>query len=192
MAYMVFNTSDNSRINPQKFALWSAMASIVMMFAALSSAYIVRQAQGNWLEFQLPSMFYVSTIVILLSSLTLHNSYRSFLAGKEKQYKSLLVATFVLGLGFIVAQYLGWQRLYALGVDLKGNPSGSFIYVITFLHVAHVLGGIACLIVAMFHAFALKFNVTKRRKHRFELVVHYWHFVDLLWVYLLVFLMISK
>jgi len=192
MAYLVFNTSDNSKINPQKFALWSAMASIVMMFAALSSAYIVRQAQGNWLEFQLPSMFYISTIVILLSSLTLHSSYHSFLAGKEVRYKSLLVFTFLLGIGFIIAQYLGWQRLYELGIDLKGNPSGSFIYVITFLHVAHVLGGIACLIVAMFHAFALKFKVTKRRKHRFELVVHYWHFVDLLWVYLLVFLMISK
>lgn len=168
------------------------MASMVMMFASLSSAYIVRQAAGNWFEFNLPNLFYVSTVIILLSSVALHKSYTSFTAHKEKSYKRYLVLSFVLGIGFVVSQYLGWQQLYALGIDLKGNPSGSFLYVITFIHVLHVVGGIACLIVAMIHAFTLKFNVTEKRKHRFELVNQYWHFVDVLWIYLLVFLLICK
>ena len=191
MADMTLKSHRSSRVHPQKFALWAAMASIVMMFASLSSAYIVRQAAGNWLEFQLPSAFYISTIIILLSSITLHKSYTSFINGQERPYKLFLIMSFVLGLGFVVSQYVGWQNLYSLGIDLKGNPSGSFLYVMTFIHVVHVLGGIACLITAMFHAFALKFKVTERRKHRFELVNHYWHFVDLLWVYLLIFLLFS-
>jgi len=191
MDNLLLQSNRSSRVHPQKFALWAAMASIVMMFASLSSAYIVRQAAGNWLEFQLPSAFYISTIIILLSSICLHKSYKSFIGGHERNYKLFLVLAFFLGLGFVVSQYVGWQSLYALGIDLKGNPSGSFLYVMTFIHVVHVLGGIACLITAMFHAFALKYVVTERRKHRFELVNHYWHFVDLLWVYLLIFLLFS-
>jgi len=189
---LIDTTYRSSRINPKKFALWAAMGSIVMMFAALSSAYIVRQAAGNWLEFQLPGIFYLSTAIILISSITLHKSYSSFKNEQESPYKLYLIVTFVLGIGFIISQYYGWQRLYALGIDLKGNPSGSFVYVLSFIHVAHVLGGIACLLTALFHAFALKFRVTDKRKNRFELVVHYWHFVDLLWVYLLIFLLISR
>jgi len=182
----------SSRIHPQKFALWTAMASIMMMFGAFTSAYIVRQAAGNWLEFPLPNIFYLSTAIILISSITLHLSYRGFKAGKEKQYKVLLVLTFLLGISFIVSQYIGWQTLFASGIDMKGNPAGSFLYVITGVHALHILGGIGALIVALIHAFSLKYKVTDKRKIRFELVVHYWHFVDLLWVYLLVFLLITR
>lgn len=192
MEELVLKSYKRSKVHPQKFALWISMASMVMMFASLSSAYIVRQAAGNWFEFNLPNLFYVSTVIILLSSVALHKSYKSFIAQKEKPYKRYLVLAFILGIGFVVSQYLGWQQLYALGIDLKGNPSGSFLYVITFIHVLHVVGGIACLIVAMLHAFTLKFNVTEKRKHRFELVNQYWHFVDVLWIYLLVFLLICK
>ncbi len=192
MAEMVLKSHRSSRVHPQKFALWIAMASMTMMFASLSSAYIVRQAAGNWFEFNLPNIFFVSTVIILLSSISLHQSYKSFITEKEAPYKRYLVLAFLLGIGFVISQYLGWQQLYSLGIDLKGNPSGSFLYVITFIHVLHVLGGIACLIVAMMHAFILKFRVTEKRKHRFELVNQYWHFVDILWIYLLIFLLICK
>ena len=180
-----------NNIHPHKFALWVGMASIIMMFAALTSAYIVRQAAGNWLEYRMPGIFYINTIVILLSSFTLHGSYLSYKAGKEFLYKGLLIVSFVLGIAFVVLQYIGWDELYQIGIYLTGNPSGAFFYVITGLHAVHVLGGISALVVAMVHAFALKFKVTNRRKNRFQLVLQYWHFVDLLWIYLFVFVLMQ-
>jgi len=180
-----------SKLHSKKFALLVGCASIVMMFVAFTSAYIVRQAAGNWLEFTLPTPFFISTASILLSSLALHMSYLNFKKGNTRLYRYLLVAAAVLGLAFIVLQYQGWQALTAIGVELTTNPSGSFVYVISGLHAAHVLGGIAALGVALLHAFALSHQVTPARKLRFELTLIYWHFVDVLWVYLLVFFLIQ-
>ena len=181
-----------NKIHPQKFGLFAACASIVMMFASLSSAYIVRQAAGNWLEFPLPSLFYVSTAAILLSSLVLHLSYKGYVNGNEKLYKYGLVLASLLGLAFIVLQYQGWLAMMEMGVPLRSNPSGDFIYAISGLHAAHILGGLAALAVALVHAFSLKYKVTEKRKLRFELTMIYWHFVDFLWVYLFAFfLMLS-
>ncbi|MBK8348395.1 MAG: cytochrome c oxidase subunit 3 [Saprospiraceae bacterium] len=181
-----------NRIHPHKFALWAAMASITMMFVAFTSAYIVKQAAGNWLEFSMPTLFYVSTLVILCSSVTLHMSFNKFKSGDERLYKALLIVSLVLGLAFVVLQYYGWAELYKRGVDLKGNVSGSFFYLLSGIHALHVLGGIAAMIVASLHAFTLKFRVTEYRINRFDLVINYWHFVDFLWVYLFIFLLISK
>ncbi len=180
-----------NKIHPKKFALAVACASILMMFSAFTSAYIVRQAAGNWLEFQLPSLFFVSTGIILLSSFTLHFSYRSFLKGKEQLYKGLLLTSFGLGLLFIAMQYQGWLSMMEMGVPLKTNPSGDFIYVISGVHAAHVIGGITALVIALLHAFSLKFKVTPARKLRFELTFIYWHFVGFLWLYLIVFFSIQ-
>lgn len=193
MGQVMSYTEENrrNRIHPHKFALWVAMASIIMMFAALTSAYLVRQAAGNWLEYRMPGIFYINTAVILLSSFTLHGSYLSFKAGKEALYKGLLVISFLLGIAFVVLQYYGWQELYQIGIYLTGNPSGAFFYMISGLHAVHVLGGISALTVALIHAFVLRFNVTAKRKNRFQLVLHYWHFVDILWVYLFVFVLLQ-
>lgn len=177
-------------IYPPLFALWVAMAGIIMMFGALTSAYIVREAAGNWLEFRVPQIFFTSTVLILLSSVALHGSYLSFRKGREWAYKGLLAAAFALGIAFIAVQYKGWQELFAIGVALDGNPGGSFFYVISGIHAAHVLGGIFSLAVALTHAFSLPFRPSERRRRRFQLVVHYWHFVDLLWLYLFFFLLI--
>lgn len=173
------------------FALWLGMGGIIMMFGALTSAYIVRQAAGNWLEFRIPDIFTISTIVILLSSLTLHLSYWGFKSGKESVYKIALPLTLLLGMIFIVLQYYGWMDLFGIGVPLDGNPSGSFFYVISGIHAAHVIGGIFALFVACTHAYSLAFKPTERRRRRFQLVLHYWHFVDFLWLYLFLFLMIK-
>lgn len=179
-------------IHPQKFALWAALGSIAMMFASLTSAYVVRRGAGNWLEYQVPKVFFTSTIVLLISSVFLHRSYKAYKSGNEKVYKSFLVVTFVLGILFIVLQYKGWNVLHRYGVELTGNPSGSFFYVISGLHVAHVLGGIGALLVALLHAFTLPYTVVEKRRHRFELVCQYWHFVDILWLYLLAFMIIQQ
>jgi len=181
-----------NKIHPHKFALWVGIAGIVMMFGAFTSAYMVRRAAGNWFEFRLPDIFFLNTAVIVLSSVTLHYSYTAFKKGKEMWYKGLLVTTFILGILFVILQYKGWQAMNEIGATFTVNPSSSFVYVISGLHAAHVLGGIAALIVAMVHAFVLPFRPTIRRRQRFELVCHYWHFVDVLWVYLIVFFMMQS
>lgn len=181
-----------NKIHPHKFAVWVGCAAILMMFVSLTSAYIVRQAAGNWLEFQLPSVFKLSTVVILLSSATLHASFIAFKKERELQYKVLLTLTMVLAVLFFVFQYLGWQGLSESGVPFTLNPSGDFVYVISWFHAAHVLGGLAALTVALIHAFGLKFKVTPKRKTRLELTLTYWHFVDFLWVYLFIFLSLYR
>lgn len=180
-----------NKIHPQKFALWAGIAGMVMLFAGFTSAYIVRQSAGNWLEFQLPQLFYFNTGVILLSSLTLQGAYRAFMRQKETLYKGLLVTTLILGIVFLVLQYQGWTQLMEIGVGLGVNPSGDFIYVISGTHAAHVVGGIGALLVAIGHAFGLKFRVTERRKLRLEMTLIYWHFVDFLWLYLIGFFLLQ-
>jgi cytochrome c oxidase subunit 3 len=176
-----------NKIHPKKFALWVACASIVMMFAAFTSSYLVRRSAGNWLEFPLPSVFTVSTGIILLSSVVMHLAYLAFKKGNVLVYKAGLLTTFLLGIGFLIAQYMGWNALQQMGVMLNTNPSGSFVYVISGVHAAHILGGIAVLLVAMIHAFTLPFKVTPNRLLRLEMSMTYWHFVDFLWVYLFFF-----
>jgi len=183
----VAKEKSRNKIPAKKFALYVAFASIIMMFSAFTSAYIVRQAAGNWLEFQLPTIFYYNTAVIILSSMTLHTAYIAFKRGKTNLYRSFLVATFVLGLAFVTLQYQGWLDMQAIGVELTGNPSGSFIYVISGVHAAHVLAGIAALTIALLHAYLLPHKVTKGRKLRFDLTLTYWHFVGFLWIYLIGF-----
>lgn len=189
MDVSVSNDYRRNKIHPQKFALYAACASITMMFVAMTSAWIVRQAAGNWLEFRLPDIFLINTAVIILSSITLHAAYNAFKKGNTAIYKGGLVVTAVLGLAFLIGQYLGWMELRNIGIDLVGNPSGSFVYVISALHAAHIIGGVAALLIACLHAFMLPHKVTPKRKLRFELTLTYWHFVDLLWVYLLVFML---
>ena len=181
------NRTNRSKVDSKKLALIIGCASIVMMFMGLTSAYMVRRAGGNWLEFRLPNIFFINTAVILMSSIALHSAYLFFKRGNETLYKTLLVAAFFLGMLFVVLQYQGWLDLTAIGVELTGNPSGSFIYVISGIHAAHVLGGIAAILIAIVQGFSLPFKVTRKRKLRFELTLIYWHFVDFLWIYLLMF-----
>lgn len=184
---MINQGETRSKLHPQKFGLWIGLASIVMMFAGWTSAYLVRQAGGNWLEFKMPTVFFTSTIVILISSVFLHLSYKAFLKENTIVYRSFLLVSFILGIAFVVLQYQGWTSLKEIGVTLTENPSGSFIYVISGMHVVHVLGGIVVLFVALLHAFGLPHKVTQKRKLRFEMTYTYWHFVDFLWLYLIMF-----
>lgn len=188
METAVTKTYGQNRIHPRKFALLLACASMVMMFAGLTSAYLVRQAAGNWLEFRIPAIFGINTVVMLTSSLVLHAGYLAFKKGREQQYRLLTLMALLLGLAFLVMQYQGWLALTAIGVELTTNPSASFVYLISGIHAAHVLGGVAAILVAVIHAYSLPYKVTPKRKLRFELTLIYWHFVDLLWVYLFVFL----
>lgn len=184
--------TQKSKIDPKYFALLVGCASIVMMFTAFTSAYIVRQAGGNWLEFSLPKSFTYSTIILISSSIFLHYSYISFKKSNEFQYKLFLLIAFVFALFFLYLQYNGWTQMQEMGVSLNGNPSGSFVYVISGVHAAHIIGGLGAFLMAITHAFMLDFFVSDKRSNRFKMVVTYWHFVDIIWIYLFIFFNVQR
>ena len=176
------------RLHPQKFAMWVAMASILMMFAGFTSAYIVKRNDSNWLQFSLPPVFWYSTAVIILSSLTVHLATKSFRARNMARYRTLITITAALGLLFIVLQWTGFQYIQAHGVKIIGaqsNASASFLGVITGVHMLHVLGGVVALLIMFFNAF----NSRKKNYSSvpIEIAGTYWHFVDAIWIYLFIF-----
>ena len=174
-------------MDPIKFILWLFLVSIIMLFASQTSAYLVRRAEGNWLEFEMPRIFWYSTGVLLVSSLVMQWAY---FAAKKDQFKQLKIAisiTFALGLAFLWMQFEGWKELVAMNVYFVGNPSGSFFYVFTGLHGFHIISGLIVLMTAWTAAF--KLNVHSKNLRRIQICATYWHFLDLLWLYLFVFLL---
>ena len=181
------------RIHPKKFALWIALVSATMMFTALTSAYIVRRSGGSWYNFEMPTSFLWSTATIILSSAVLHLAYKFYVKREHSTFKGLLIIGFALGLAFVCLQYLGWQDLISQDIRVNLNPSSSFLYLITGLHVVHVIGGMGALGVVLIHARRKVHNtVTESRKLRLELVFTYWHFVDFLWIYLYLFFLVQQ
>ena len=184
----VQTTKEPGKIHPHKFTLWVAIGSIVMMFAALTSAYIVKKSQANWLEFDLPGIFWYSTATILLSSVTIHLALKAFKAREMGRYRLLITITAVLGVLFISLQYLGFRDLEARNIALvgpKSNSAASFLLVITGLHMVHVLGGVIALLVIFFRAYSARMK--NYSPLPIELAATYWHFVDVLWIYLFIF-----
>jgi len=182
-------SNERKKIHPHKFMLWVAMGSIIMMFAGLTSAYIVRKAAANWLVFDIPPIFWASTFVILFSSLTMHLALKHFKAREMKQYRNLITITTILGVLFAGLQYNGFKYLYQHGISLFGegsNPSASFLGIIVGLHALHVLGGVIALLLIFFKAYSRR--VKSYNSIPLEIVSTYWHFVDILWIYLFIFL----
>lgn len=195
---------ERRKVHPHKFALWLALGSIAMMFAGLTSAYIVRMAQGNWRMFQMPAMFYVSTGVILLSSVTMAVGLRAFKARKMPRYRILITTTLLLGVLFGVLQAISFYQLYHTPqplllengttimqtVRVAGNPSESFLFIISGLHLAHILGGIVALLLVFLKAYRKRVKVYNATG--LEIVATYWHFVDVLWIYLFLFFLLNQ
>jgi cytochrome c oxidase subunit 3 len=177
-------------MNAKKFAMWLVMVSVGMLFAAFSSAYIVRQAEGNWVDFALPSIFYYTTLIIVLSSATIQWAYFAAKKDEVEKVKILVAITTVLGIAFLVGQVIGWKQLTESSIYLVGNPSGSFVYILTGLHGAHLLGGIVFLVIVLVAAF--RFKIHSKNLLRIELCVTYWHFLGGLWIYLFVFLILNR
>jgi cytochrome c oxidase subunit III len=177
-------------IPTQKIFLWIAIVGMIMLFAAFTSAYIVRQAEGNWVHFELPKIFYFSTALIVVSSIPMQFAVRSV---KKNQFGNLLtclIITLGLGLAFSFSQFLGWTDLVNMKVFFGGttaNPSGSFVYVLTGVHLAHLAGGLIYLLVIITNSIRGKYN--SENNLPVQLCATYWHFLDILWVYLFVFLM---
>ena len=182
---MVLESKQRQKIHPHKFTLWVAIGSILMMFAGLTSAYIVKSNQANWEEVATPKAFWFSTVAIVLSSITIQMALRAFKQREMRQYRLLIAITAFLGVAFIVLQIIGFNWMWDRGVQWRGAGAGQFLYIIAGLHAIHVLGGIVALSVIFFRAF---FGKTKNYNSvPVEIAATYWHFVDLLWLYLLVF-----
>jgi cytochrome c oxidase subunit III len=179
-----------NKIHPHKFTLWVGIGSILMMFAGLTSAYIVKRNQADWVSFELPKAFWYSTAVILLSSLTLFMASKAFREREMSRYRALMATTLGLGIVFVLLQLLGFRQLAGMGMNFTGNVSYSFLYVIVGIHAAHVIGGIIALVVMSLKAFNQKMRSYSTVP--VELISTYWHFVDILWLYLLVFLLMIK
>jgi cytochrome c oxidase subunit III len=172
---------------PAKTGIWVALAAITMSFAALTSALVVRQGSGiSWQHITLPPILYANTVVLLTSSVTLEIARRriaGYARRSETQIAVLmrwLLITLSLGLLFVAGQYMAWLRLKAEGLYLATNANSSFFYVFTGVHAVHVLGGLAGLVYVI-----SKLNRSILRRSTFAAAAQYWHFMDILWLYLL-------
>lgn len=172
-------------IPTSKMLLWIGIVSIIMAFAGFTSAYIVRKAEGNWIEFNMPRAFTISTIIILISSFTMQMAYGAVKKNNFQNAKTFSIVTLGLGLAFVFSQFYAWNVLVDNGIFFVGNPSGSFLYVLTGLHVLHLVGGMIALTLVAVKTIQEKYN--SENSLGIELCATYWHFLDLLWIYLFVF-----
>lgn len=175
-------------INPKKFILWMFMVSIVMVFAALTSGFIVRQAEGNWIIYELPSQLWISTIILIVSSATAQWALNRSKKGEALQTRMGLVLTLVLGLIFLSTQVWVWDILVQHDVYLVGNPGGSFLYVLMGVHAFHLISGLIYLIIMLVRSYRVE-DISEMH-FQLGLSTTYWHFLGGLWIYLYVFLII--
>jgi len=187
------NTKQSSTgIHPTRFLLILLIVSSFMMFAGLSSGYIVRRNEGNWLEFALPGGFLYTTLLIVISSITLQWSWAAARKDELMQVRAGLVVTFVLGVLFLIGQVMLWgqlvdQRVFFGGTD--ANPSGSFLYVLVGLHGFHIILGLIFLVKVLRKSF--QYQVHSRQMLSIGNVTIFWHFLGALWLYLYLFLLLN-
>ena len=175
---------------PASTGIWVGLAAIGMTFAALTSALVVRKGGSmDWRHFTLPSILYLNTGLLFVSSWTLEVARKrvaAYMGGLRTQVPNparWLYATLVLGLLFVVGQYIAWRQLSAEGLYLATNPASSFFYVLTAAHVLHVFGGLGGLVRVI-----AKLKHAVLRRSTLDATSRYWHFMDVLWVYLLLLL----
>lgn len=187
-------TTQRQKIHPHKLLMWIAIASICMMFGGWTSAFLVRKAQGNWLLFTMPVSFWISTFVVILSSVTMQFSLQEFKKRNTQRYKRLITVTALLGVVFMALQFIGFYEMHHAGIILNGTAegvSGSFIYVISGVHLVHMLGGVIALVVYFLMAHFRR-QVKVYSSTGLEILSTYWHFVDALWIYLFLFFFINQ
>jgi cytochrome c oxidase subunit 3 len=174
-------------MHPKKFAMWVFLASVVMLFASLTSAYIVRRADGNWTAFDLPALFYSTTIIVLLSSVTMQWAYSAARKKDGKTVRTMTILTAILGITFLVGQFAGLMQLENAGIHWTGNPSGTFVMVLAGLHGVHLISAIVFVFILLGSAIKLKVKLPT-----IEMCATYWHFLGGLWLYLFVFLLLTR
>jgi len=183
-------TTEEKNKRAKKMMLWFAIISLVMSFAAWTSAFIVSSSRPDWLkDFQLPNAFIISTVIIILSSLSFILSKKALKANNKKATTLWLFVTLILGIIFIYNQFVGFKQIIDLGYNFTGptsNVTMSYIYLIAMVHILHVVVGLICLLVVIYNHFKQKYN--SENMLGFELASTFWHFIDILWIYLFLFL----
>lgn len=180
-------------MNPKKFALWLFMVSVVMLFGAWTSAYIVKRAEPGWSSFELPGEFWFSTLIIILSSLTMIWAQQSARRDNLAHTKLALGLTTGLGLTFLAGQWMAWEKMVEMNYYFAGggsNSSSSFIYVLSGFHGLHIVSGVIFLLIVLVAAF--KYKVHAKSMLKMEMCSTYWHFLGGLWLYLFVFLLLNR
>jgi cytochrome c oxidase subunit 3 len=170
------------------------MVSMTMMFAGLTSAFVVSKSRADWLkDFQLPTAFYWSTFVILSCSLTFFLAKKAIKKDNYAQTTLMLLSTLFLGILFVILQFVGFGQIVAEGFYFTGPASSittTFLYVVTVMHLLHLAGGIISLLIIIYNHFKQKYNASQTLG--IELGAMYWHFLDILWVYIFLFLIFFK
>ena len=185
------------RREPFHFMVWLGIASSLMLFTMLLVTYVVRRTGSGWTDTKLPLVFLISTVVIMLSSLTLRNATLAFQHERFENYRTNLATTLGLGILFMILQSWGWRQMMLAGVKLEDNPSGAFVYIISGIHLLHILIGVIFLGIALAEALRRRpyvdsfvYSVNPPNRLKLKLISLYWHFVDILWIGLFLFLLV--
>jgi len=180
-------------IEPDKYriGMWVGLASILMLFSALTSAYILRQTRGiseinDWFPLQMPRVLWLNTFMLFLSSVSIELARRALKRNDYERFRGWISLTTLLGLAFIGGQIIAWRQLTSQGIYVGSHPHSSFFYLLTSLHALHLLGGIIAL--AYVTIAALRLRISLRRRTVVGVTALYWHFMDGLWVYLFLLL----
>lgn len=177
-----------------KLILLFAMVSMTMMFAGLTSAFVVSKSRVDWLkDFELPTAFYSSTFVIIACSVTFHLAKKAIQKNNQSLTTTMLLATLALGILFVILQFVGFDQIVKSGYYFTGAESSittTFLYIVTLMHLLHLAGGLISLLIIIYNHFKQKYNSSQTLG--IELGAMYWHFLDFLWVYLFVFLYFFK
>lgn len=191
---MTAEDHESRKARSYKLILLFAMISMAMMFAGLTSAYVVSQSRADWLkDFELPSAFFASTIAILGCSVTFHLAKKAIQKDNHSKTTFLLLATLALGIAFVVLQFVGFGQIVENGYYFTGSASSittTFLYIVVVIHLLHLLGGMISLLVIIYNHFKQKYNSSQTLG--IELGAMYWHFLDFLWLYLFLFLYFFK
>ncbi|HRJ29027.1 MAG TPA: cytochrome c oxidase subunit 3 [Cyclobacteriaceae bacterium] len=177
-------------MNPKKFALWLFMMSVIMLFGAWTSAYLVKRADAGWAEIILPDQFWINSVIAVLSSVTMIWAYLAAKRDNIDQLKIALALTTVLGVAFLAGQYLAYGEMVALKQHMTGsNVSHSFLWILPGVHGLHIVSGLVFLVIVLVNAF--KFKIHSKSLNQLEMCATYWHFLGGLWLYLFIFLILN-
>jgi cytochrome c oxidase subunit 3 len=167
----------------------------VLFFLMLTLVYLSRKSASDWMNFRLPGVFWLSTLIILLSSFSLHQAILAFRREQFFLYRIQVAMTLTLGFTFITMQCMGWSQLIEAGITLSRSPAGSFVYLLSGLHMLHILGGLIFLVVIFIESLrrtsyvdSFVYSVNPPNQLKIKLATMYWHFVDILWLCIFLFL----
>ncbi|MDZ7934630.1 MAG: cytochrome c oxidase subunit 3 [Emticicia sp.] len=184
------------RREPFAFMLYLAIIGSGLLFFFLLLVFITKEARNQDIPLKIPGVFWVSTFVILASSLTLQGANKAFKTERFRSYRLNISLTLIAGILFIVLQGLGWQKMLSAGITMANNTGGMFIYVLSGLHILHTLGGLIALASANKDAFqrleyveSFVYSVNPPNQLKIKLISIYWHFIDVLWIILFLFLL---